>query len=161
MSLSPENPQEKLERLVQETFRDLPPRRAPVALEARVLAEIERRAAMPWWRKSYAHWPLPARCAFLISSGGVLKAVIMAAVWVLVGFEATRFTEAFSSSFAVVHAISDLAASLFEFCSAVLSGVSRFWLYAAGVCFVAMYATLFGVGAFAYRALHRNRTLSF
>lgn len=49
------DPEEKLERLIHRTLRDLAPRRAPRTLEARVFAELERRAALPWWRQSYAH----------------------------------------------------------------------------------------------------------
>jgi hypothetical protein len=158
MQPSPENHEQKLERLIQQTLRDLPARRAPSSLENRVFAELERRAAQPWWRKSYAHWPLPARCAFLICSAGVLKAVIMAAVWVMVGFEAGPFNEAFASSYASLHAIGDLAGSIVEFCSAVLSSVPRFWLYAGGVCLAAMYATLLGLGAFAYRVFNAKRS---
>ncbi|MEO6569155.1 MAG: hypothetical protein ABIO94_10375 [Opitutaceae bacterium] len=154
MQTSPENHEQRLERLIRKTLRELPARRAPASLEQRVLAEIERRAARPWWQKSYPHWPLVARCGFLIGSAAVLKIVIMAAVWVLVGFESAPFVEAFSTSFAWLQALTDLAESLWQFCAAVLSTVPRFWLYAGAVCFAAMYATLFGLGAFAYRVFH-------
>jgi hypothetical protein len=153
----PENQHQKLDHLMQKTLGDLPPRRAPVALEERVLAEIARRAAMPWWRKSYAHWPLVARCAFLLGSGAVLKGVIMAAVWVLVGFETASYHEAFASSFPWINTISALAGSLVEYLGAVLAAIPRFWLYAGVICVTAMYATLFGVGAFAYRVFHARR----
>ena len=59
-------PEEELERLVDRALHDLPLRRAPHTLESRVFAELERRAALPWWRRSFAHWPLPARSAFLV-----------------------------------------------------------------------------------------------
>lgn len=154
MQPSPENHEQKLERLIQRTLRDLPPRRAPATLETRVFAELERRAAQPWWRKSYAHWPLLARCTFLLGSAAILKAVIMTVVWIAVGFEAGPFQEAFSSSYAWAQALGDLTRSVVEFGSAVLSTVPRFWLYAGGVCLVSMYATLLGLGTFTYRLLH-------
>lgn len=154
MHPSPETREQKLERLIQQTLRDLPARRAPNTLETRVFAELERRAALPWWRKSYAHWPLLARCTFLLGSAAILKAVIMVTVWVMVGFEVGPFQEAFSSSFAWAQALGDFMRSLVEFGSAVLSTVPRFWLYAGGVCLAAMYATLLGLGAFTYRLFH-------
>ena len=45
MTPSSHHDPEKLERAIHETLRALPPRRAPRTLEARVLAELERRAA--------------------------------------------------------------------------------------------------------------------
>ena len=53
------NPDE-LERFIHQTLRALPDRKAPGTLEARVLAEVERRAAIPWWHKSWSYWPQPA-----------------------------------------------------------------------------------------------------
>jgi hypothetical protein len=46
-------------------------------LEARVYCEIERRAALPWWRLSFAHWPLFARAAFLVMSGVLIGAAFV------------------------------------------------------------------------------------
>lgn len=154
MTPRPENNDRKLEQAIHRTLRDLPDRRAPGSLEERVLAELERRAALPWWKRSYVHWPLPARCAFLLGSAVVLKAVIMATIWVMVGFEAGPYNTAFSSSYAWFQALGDLAGSVVEFVSAVLSTIPRFWLYAGGICLAAMYTTLIGLGAFAYRVLH-------
>lgn len=54
----------RLERLLDRTLRGLPVRRAPATLESRVLAELARRAALPWWRRSFVHWPQAARAVF-------------------------------------------------------------------------------------------------
>src|ERR1700686_3573047 len=59
------DPNDPLERLLDRTLRELPLRRAPPTLEARVCSELKRRAARAWWRRSFAHWPVPARAAFL------------------------------------------------------------------------------------------------
>ena len=152
-----ENNEQRLERLIQKTLRDLPSRRAPGTLEHRVLVELERRAALPWWRKSYVHWPLPARCLFLLGAGGVAKAVLMVFVWVLVGFETAPFAEAFATSSKWLHSIADLGSSVLEFGGAVLSTLSPLWIYGGIVCIAATYALLFGLGAFAYRTLRTSR----
>ena len=57
-------------------LRNLPDRKAPAGLEARVLAEISRRAALPWWRKSFAHWPVAVRLGFLILSARVAAVAV-------------------------------------------------------------------------------------
>jgi hypothetical protein len=150
MNPSPENHEQRLEQLMRKTLQGLPSRRAPGSLEERVLAELARRAALPWWRKSYIDWPLPARCAFLLVSGGVAKLAIMAVVWVMLGFETAPLLERF-------RALADLGDSIIEFCQAVLHSIPPFWIYGGLAVIALMYATLVGVGAFAYRTFHTRR----
>jgi hypothetical protein len=157
MNPSPENHEQKLERLIGKTLRDLPPRRAPVALEDRVLAELERRAALPWWRKSYAHWPLAARAAFLVASIGIIRVVILAIAWAQAGFESAALTSAFAPLVNRISSCVDLADSIAEFSRAVLQSISPVWLYGGLGALALMYLTLFGVGAFAYRTLYSRR----
>lgn len=150
---------EKLEHLIQQTLQELPTRRAPRSLEERVLAEIDRRALLPWWRKSFAHWPVAARACFLLASLGVVKIALWGAVWVMAGFDNAQFREAFApevtwmeSGLAVVNAI----AGFFDI---MLRNIPSIWLY-GGLAFVAaMYFALFGLGAAAYRtiSLYRRR----
>jgi hypothetical protein len=153
MNSSPENQEQRLERLIGKTLRELPPRRAPGTLEHRVLAAIEHRAALPWWRKSYLHWPLAVRCAFLIASGGVAQAVLM----MLGDFKIASVIAVFAPQLARLQVFADLAISLVDFCRAVVQSIPPLWLYGglAGIC--VLYATLFGVGAFAYRTLYARR----
>lgn len=67
-----------LERLAHRALRELPPCRAPAGLEARVLAEIERRAKQPERPTGIAHWPASARA--LLIAGCVLCAAL---VWLV------------------------------------------------------------------------------
>ena len=152
-----ESREQKLERVIHRTLRDLPARRAPRALEERVLAEIARRAALPWWRKSFTHWPLAARAVFGVVCIGFAKLALMGAVWVMAGFDPAQYREAFAqqlswmqSGLAVMHAIG----GFFEI---IGRNIPPLWLY-GGVAFIAaMYATLFGFGAAAYKALQAQR----
>ena len=158
MKPSPDH-EAKLERLIHQTLRDLPRRRAPGTLEARVLAELERRAALPWWHKSYAYWPLPVRCAFLIGSAGLAKVALMGVVWVMAGFDSTQFADAFAPQFAWMQTGLSLVSSVREFSGAVFHTIPAFWFYGAVAFVAAMYAALFGLGATAYRLLYSNREL--
>ena len=85
--------QEQLERLVDELLRDQPLRHAPNTLEAHVFAEIARRAALPWWRKSFTHWPLLARVAFLIASYGFVRLTLLGAMSVVDALRSEPVTE--------------------------------------------------------------------
>lgn len=157
MPSSPENHHQRLEQLIQKTLRELPPRQAPRALEQRVFAELQRRATLPWWRKSYANWPLPARCLFLLGSAAVMKAVIMLTIWIMVGFESGPFEEAFAVPYAWLQSFAALGSSLWDFGGAVLYSIPRFWLYGGLISLGAMYATVVGLGAFTYRTFHAQR----
>ena len=143
----------KLERILHRALRDLPSRHAPRSLEQRVLAEIERRAALPWWRKSFAHWPLAARAGFILASAGFIKLALMLGVWVMAGFDGAQFKTAFAPQFAwfdnavvVVNAIAGFFEILFR-------NIPPLWLYGSLIFFASMYVMLFGLGAAAYKAL--------
>ena len=56
----------KLEQLIHQELKKLPPVTAPVRLAARVLEVVRARRALPWWQQSFWHWPALARAVFLI-----------------------------------------------------------------------------------------------
>jgi hypothetical protein len=81
MNPSPEN-RDPLESLIDRTLRAQPARRAPRTLESRVVAELARRAALPWWHKSYAHWPAVVRGGFFVLSA-LVAAVLVTGLFLL------------------------------------------------------------------------------
>ena len=153
----PPDHEEKLERLIHRTLRELPLRRAPGTLETRVLAELARRAALPWWRKSFVHWPVPARAIFLLGSVGIVKLVLMAAIWVMAGFDLVQFREAFSQPLSVVENSLAVLRAVTGFFDLVARSIPPLWVYAGTAIVLSLYATLFGLGAAAYKALQAQR----
>ena len=148
---------EQLEKLIHQTLRSLPAQRAPHSLEARVLAAIEARAALPWWKQSFVRWPLAARVAFFVGSAGVAKLGLMGVVWAMAGFDRVQFTSAFSTQFTWIQTTSAVVANVGDFFGLLYRSIPPLWLY-GGLAFVAlMYAALFGLGAAAYRTLYANR----
>ena len=148
---------EKLELFVQRAMRELLPRRAPHTLEQRVRAEIARRAAQPWWRKSFGHWPVTARASFIVLCAGLVRFAFEAGVWIMAGFDTSQLREAFTQPFSwmenglvVIHAIT----GAFEI---MLRNIPPLWLYGGVIFFATTYAALFGLGAAAYKALHAQR----
>jgi hypothetical protein len=145
-------PRDPLEPLIDRTLRAQPPRRAPRTLEARVLAELARRAALPWWHKSYAHWPAAVRGAFFVLSA-LAAALLVAGVFLLThttapadlaGEIAGRF-EGFATLREIVATVAAKSLVLWR-------AIPPLWLYSAVALAAAGYATLVGVGAAAYRA---------
>jgi hypothetical protein len=156
--MSPER-NDQLEEFIRRAVDGLPSRRAPRSLEQRVLAEIERRAALPWWRKSFVHWPIAAQAAFLTICATLVAISLMSRVWVIAGFHPVQLKTVFAPSFAwmesglvVVHAIT----GVFEI---MARNIPPLWLYGMLLFFGSMYAALFGLGAAAFKAL-RTRARS-
>lgn len=149
--------QEELERTIHRTLRELPTRRAPATLEQRVLAELQRRAALPWWRKSFAHWPLGARAGFIVVCAGMVKFAMMLTVWVTSGFDAPAFRTAFAQPYAWMENIVAVVNAITSFVEIMLRNIPALWLYGGLAFIAAMYATLFGLGAAAYKVLRTSR----
>lgn len=54
------------EEVLNAALRDLPWRRAPVALEARLTRYLQQQHSAAGWRGGYSQWPTAGRVAFLI-----------------------------------------------------------------------------------------------
>lgn len=152
--MDPLSPDE-LEKRLHRTLRDLPLHRAPDTLEDRVLAVLSARAARPWWRRSYLHWPRAARTGFFVGSAAVAAMVVIVSVAGVQG--ATGVLEA---PVAGVRDQVEQARAVGD----VLAGVGRSWLpvvptlwwYGALGAAAAAYATLLGLGTALYRLLVRH-----
>jgi hypothetical protein len=136
--------EEKLERWVRELLVNTPLRRAPATLEAAVLAEIARRAALPWWRLSFAQWPAMARIVFVLVSIALIALTILASGVREFGTTPLAWAQA------AIHAAS--AAS--GFAGMFVRIIPSQWLYVGLIVGALLYALLFGLGALAYRFLY-------
>ena len=148
---------EKLERAIHQTLRALPPRRAPHTLQARVFAELERRAALPWWRRSFTHWPLAAQAVFLLASAGLVKLALELSGRVAGGVDSATQAPAFSTSYAWMQGTLAVGRGIADFFLIIFHSIPPLWLYGAAAFAALMYATLFGLGAAAYRTLYAGR----
>jgi hypothetical protein len=142
--MTPNEPKDALEGLLGRTLRGLPHRRAPLTLEARVYREIERRAALPWWRLSFAHWPLFARAAFLVMSGVLIGAAFVGGASAIDGLRSLSWAREVAQ---LVVSAGNLAA--------ILARISPpAWIYEGIAVCGMLYAVLFGLGAAVYRTLY-------
>jgi hypothetical protein len=147
---------DRLDRLIDGVIRELPLRRAPPTLESRVLDELARREAAPWVQRSFSHWPMLARAAFVAGCTALAAMVVIGA---------SRFTDLFrplSSSGpplwwlhanALANAAGTLAASLADGLR-ISSAPLATWLELTLTAAALLYACLFGLGAAAYRLLY-------
>jgi hypothetical protein len=135
---------ERIERLLTGALSGLPLRRAPDALQRRVLEELAQRAVLPWWRRNFSRWPLAARTVF------VLVCVVLAGLSLTGGL-----TQQFGAqTWSWVQPAVGVMASISAVASLAVSLVPPLFIYVILIVGALLYTLLFGLGAFAYRTLY-------
>jgi hypothetical protein len=143
----PQDENAKLERLLHGALRGAPERHAPAGLEARVFAAIARRAALPWWRRSYSHWPAGARLAFVALSAG-FEAVGRAPPAALPLDRSAMFSSGWLREAAALGGVTiQLGESLGR-------AIPFAWLAGGLALGTILYVSLFGLAVTAYRTLY-------
>jgi len=148
--------EQELEQFIHSTLRSLPARRAPRSLESRVMAALEQQAMVPWYHKSWSYWPAAIRAAFLVLATGVTGAVVAAFYLGFNGVEQSNIAAQAGERLSFFTSIYHVAAWIVDLGAQVIGRIPPLWLYGGAVTIALMYATFFGLGAFAYRTLYRN-----
>jgi len=130
-----------LEAKLHRVLRALPDRAAPRTLENRVMAALAERAALPWWRRSYAGWPAAVRLGFFLLSGLFAAGVIFG----LAQLPAVASAQSVLGNWRLIYS------SLVETAATMVGDIPRIYFYGALAALGASYLTLMGVGAAAYR----------
>jgi hypothetical protein len=148
--------EQKLEQALQQALGGLPPRRAPGTLESRVAAELARRALLPWWRASFAHWPVGARVMFVLVCAALVAGTILGGVS---AFLADRsFDQATAMVLSWAHPFLTVVASAGGLVTLLVRAIPPVWLYGTLGVGIFLYVTLFGLGAAVYRTLYLQPT---
>lgn len=146
----------QLEQLVHRELRALPLRRAPASLETRVLAEIEHRATVAWYHKSWSYWPAAVRAAFLVAGTTFASAAVFAFYRLSQGAAAATVANDVGSSFGWLTRLVGVVGWILNFAQQLLAAIPPLWFY-GGLAFIGtLYAVFVGVGAVAYRYLYRS-----
>ncbi len=148
----PIDPNERLEQLTTAALRELPLRRAPRTLEARVFAELERRAAQPWWQSSYTQWPMLMRLLFVLASIATGVLAVKGSQW-LFGESSNALSDIESD----LSPATSTVKTTFHVFQYLFDSIPTFWIYGGLALMAGMYIALFGIGAAAYRTLHATR----
>jgi len=144
--------EQKLEQVLNQALKGLPARRAPSTLESRVVNELARRAALPWWRVSFASWPVGARVAFVLICAALVAATILGGVSAYLGDRSV--SEASALVLGWVHPLLAVMSSAGGLASLLVRVIPPVWLYGTLGLGILLYVTLFGLGAAAYRTLY-------
>ena len=143
---------DKAEQALTRALQNLPLRRAPADLEARVLQQLERRSSSDWWRRGFTHWPVAARMGFIAICIALVSATLVDSGWSAFGEGALQraFGGALSWTYLAVGSIAAAAELLTRVASALPEG----WLFTIATVAAALYALLFALSAVAYRTLY-------
>jgi hypothetical protein len=144
-------PRDEVQRLLERAMKDLPLRRAPATLEARVLGELARRAALPWWRRSFGHWPLPARAIFVVLCAGLIRLAFLEGSVAVAGVHSLHQSGVLPLSW--LRDVGVLAATAGNLVALLARTAPPFWVYEGIAVCAVLYAVLFGLGAVVYRTL--------
>jgi hypothetical protein len=144
--------EQKLEQVLHQALKGLPRRRAPSTLESRVVNELTRRALLPWWRVSFANWPVGARVAFVLICAALVAATILGGVSAYLGDRSLNEVAALVLGW--VHPLLAVMSSAGGLVSLLVSVIPPLWLYGTLGLGILLYVTLFGLGAAAYRTLY-------
>jgi hypothetical protein len=146
-----------LESAIHRTLRSIPDRRAPAGLERRVLAELNRRAALPWWRKSYVYWPMAVRVGFFAGSAVAAAVIVMALVSLRHAPGASELAGDVGERFAWLAAARDTLAFVSFKVRLVVGAIPPVWLYGVAGTIAACYAALAAIAAATYRTVSLGR----
>lgn len=152
--MADDDPNDDLERRLDRTLRALPLRRAPAALESRVLAELERRAALPWWRRRFDLWPLHARALFVALCGGLAGAIFLGGAVAVDRILALPWTH---PALRIMDSTAHLVVLAARYSLAAHYALPA-WVYGAIAICAVLYGILFGLGAVVYRSVYLHST---
>jgi hypothetical protein len=142
----PHDNSDDLERFIDQTLRELPQRQAPSTLESRVLAELARRAALPWWHRQFLDWPLAARVAFLLACFGSVTVT-----WI---FASTDFFRLSTFPPTWIRSLSHVTSSMIDLSVSLIGRIPPGLLYSVLAFCVLLYGALLGLGAVGYHILY-------
>jgi len=145
---------ERLEKLVDQLCKQQPLRKAPTDLYSRVMREVQMRKALPWWRKSFIHWPMAMQILFVAAAVLTARLALICTDWVGANWFVSG--KALKESSLVQGA--DTVITVGNTVSSHLSGVVPMpWIYGAIAVVAVLYLVLFGIGVTTYKTLYAAR----
>lgn len=146
----------ELEDFIDQNLRTLPVPRAPLSLEARVRAQLQRQAPLAWYQQAWTYWPLAARLSLLILVVSMTAATLVGFHFWFASIELSAAAPQLGAYFSIFTRLYHVAAWCAQFGVHQGSSIPSLWLYSGLTLIAGLYATFFGLSAATYRLLYHN-----
>jgi len=149
----------KWETELAQELRKLPDREAPATLIPRVMAALQARVRLPWWRRTWWQWPPAAQLLGLLAVSSVLGLITYYATR---GWEAALvagMTQQVQAWLEPLRPAWSCLVSLANALALVLRQAGQLVFLAVGACSLAAYVSCVGLGTAVYRVVVRRSSL--
>lgn len=135
-----------LETLIHRELKALPHLRAPRSLAPRVMAALEARQHVPWYRQAWQNWPMPLQAASLVALL-VAFAGLCVGGWQIAHLPAVvSATNTAGNWFGALNAVWRSVGVLVNAIATVFSSLGPWVVLACVLALLAGYATCVGLG---------------
>ncbi len=139
------------EEVLDRELKTLPDRQAPSTLLPRVMAAVQAKARLPWWRRAWRTWPPAAQILSLLLFSGLLGLVTWVAMHGWSAESAAHATRLLSDWTAPISRFWSCLTALANALVLVSKTANGYALLGAGIFCMAMYLSCVGLGTVFYR----------
>jgi hypothetical protein len=157
MRLEPYEHLQDWEEALDEELRQLPDTPAPETLIPRVMAVVRAKAGLPWWRRTWWHWPPAAQVLVLLSFLGLLMGVGWYGPAAWDALAASQPGQTVAAWLQALDPLADCLAALASAFALVIKQAGTLALVLAAVICLAMYLSCLGLGTMMYRVAFSKR----
>ncbi len=147
----------ELEEFIDQNLRTLPVPRAPLSLEARVRAQLQRPAPLAWYQQSWTYWPRAARISLLILVVSMTAATLVGFHFWFASIQLSAGAIPLSQYLSIFVQLYHRFIWFAQFSADQASTIPNLWLYGGLTVISGLYAAFFGLSAAAYRLLYHNQ----
>lgn len=145
MDVEKHNSENELERWADAEFKQMPLIKAPPGLSDRIMSEIARRSALPWWKQPYYQWNILQRAVFIFASCVLLAALLWLSFTfsdsILPGTSIFPVSNIYSLAITIIKLTLSVADSVYLVIEAY-----KLWFIAVAACVLVLYALCVAAG---------------
>jgi hypothetical protein len=147
-----DHPRDKeLEELLHRQLSKLPLRKAPSTLIPRVLAAIEAKSRLPWWKRPWPTWPNQWRLLSIPVLLAVCFAMVFGAVQISEWNSVQLFSQNLSGSLGGIVPLFKAGLTLLKAALTSTAALGHHWLLLGAAVVFIMYFACIGIGTACFR----------